>query len=76
MRVGRVGVGPRVDGGAGGGEVLPPPPLGEEAEDGRDHHQDEDEAGDGDGDGEVALWEADAARVVRAGRLGGVKHKF
>ena len=74
VRVRRVGVRPRVDGGPGGGEVLPPPPLGQEAEDGDDDHQDEDEAGDGDGDREVALGEADAAGVVRARGLEEIKH--
>ena len=65
-RVGRVGVWPGVDGGPGGGQVLPPPALGEQAQDGQDDHQDEDEAGHGDGDGEVALREADLRGVVHA----------
>ena len=69
MRECRVGVWPGVDAGAGGGEVLPPPALGEQAQDGRDHDQHEEQAGDRDADGEVALGEADAGRVVRARRL-------
>jgi hypothetical protein len=59
VRVGRVGVGPAVDGRPGRGQVLPPPALGQEAEDRGDDDEHEYEAGDRDADRKVALREAD-----------------
>ena len=69
MAVGSVGVGAAVDGRTRCRQVLPPPPFGQEDQDGGNDGHDEEEAGDGNPDRKVPLRDADRTGVVSFRRL-------
>ncbi len=64
VRVGSVCVRSAVDRRSSCGEIFPSPAFAQEAQDGNDHDQDQNKAGDRDPDRKIPLWEADRRWIV------------